>query len=78
MQGVNAILTRTLYYAQKNGYGTVSGSIIGHSMTLDTQLSLQDIFLFSSYFWERLRRNFGYACQAVAQVNNLHKNNTCT
>ena len=73
IQGVNCVLARTLFYAQKNGYGEVSYS--EHTCTCYNIrkvhlncYSLQDVFLFSTYFWERLRHNFEYACEVADKV----------
>ena len=130
---MNCILARTLFYAQKNGYGEVSNfakntysvlpSILeecrhflwygyGRSpnalmwpqvppkpcpptitLTLPGENpnnklcvhvcniqkhhlschSLQDVFLFSTYFWERLRHNFEYACDVADKVTSSWK-----
>ena len=79
---MNCILARTLFYAQKNGYGNVSYSAkIVHDYNIQKHHlschSLQDVFLFSTYFWERLRHNFEYACDVADKVTFSWKKKDC-
>ena len=70
-QGVNCILSRMLHYAQKNSYGAVSFQVYTCSYKFYTILNniTGRLPVQYTYFWERLSRNFEYACKAVAKVD---------